>query len=742
MRRTVRPLIASCLVLAAASAWADPVIVRCARPCTQVIDAVTQNGGTVTHRFKYVNAIAADVPASVLAAVRAAAGEGAVRKDLLVDLPAAVRDRDGSSPGASVSADTAVALDESAIAGIAETNPDAYRINNADLNVTALHAAGFLGQNMRVAVIDSGIRPGFPHISLDGSVIGGEDLVLDGLPFSNSGNNSHGTQVAGMISANVLFTAPALIPFIQPHCPSCIGPGPTQVAMLGSAPSSSIYALRVFPPVGGAPESRVIAAMERVLELRESFDSTGAESGVAGGAFTALNVKVCNMSLGGGTLHAGRDIEDELTQAFLDHDIVLVVAAGNDGPSGSTVSSPGTGFSSLTVGASSSAVHERVLRSVQFGPPIGALYRPFGGVQTAFFSSRGPNADGRTGPNVVANGFASFTQGSGTAGTVNFASGTSFASPTVAGVAAVLRQRFPSATARQVRNAIIQGANPNILADGSGPLDQGSGYVDAAAAAAILGSNLAADTSGEEGGTNTNVNVNIIQGSNVPTFSATVTRSATGLRPGQRFDTYYKITPNTGAVIVTVSGVTPGSPQNALFGDDILLNVQDARTSSADPLLAATTTTGGTFVLNNPEAGIVRVTLSGTWTNASPIDATVTIQSANLAVPGQTTQGSISDGDAIVIPFTVPPGTTTLDALLEWKEDWGSYPTNDLDLTLVPPGGGAPNVAAATASSPERATIANPVAGAWQAIVNGFQILSKNGDTFTLRLAANGKVIQ
>jgi len=342
---------------------------------------------------------------------------------------------------------------------------------------------------------------------------------------------------------------------------------------------------------------------------------------------------------------------------------------------------------------------------------------------------------------VVANGFASFTQGSNTAGTLNFASGTSFASPTVAGVAAVLRQRFPSATARQVRNAIIQGANPNILADGSGPLDQGSGYVDAAAAAAILASNLAADTSGEEGGTNTQVNVNLIQGSNVPTFSATVTRSVTGLRPGQRFDTYYKITPNTGAIVVTLSGVTPGTPQNVLFGDDILLSVQDARTSSADTLLF-TLATGGTFVLNNPEAGIVRVTVSGDWTNASPIDATVTIQSANLAVPGQTRQGSISDGDVIVVPFTVPPGTTTLDALLEWKEDWGSYPTNDLDLTLVPPGGGAPNVDAATPSSPERATIANPVAGAWKAIVSGFQILSKNGDTFTLRLAADGRVIQ
>ena len=400
-------------------------------------------------------------------------------------------------------------------------------------------------------------------------MIGGEDLVLDGLGFSNAANSAHGTQVAGMISANVVFTSAVLTAIIAPHCPGCIGPGANQVAMLGSAPASRIYALRVLPPTGGAPQSRVIAAMERVLELRETFDSTGVEAGTPGGAFTSMTIKACNMSLGGATFHAGRDIEDELTQAFLDRDIVLVVGAGNDGPSGSTVASPGTGFASLTVGASSSPVHERVLRDLQFGAGVGVLYRPFNSVQMAYFSSRGPNADGRAGPNVVANGFASFTQGLGTAGTLNFVSGTSVASPTVAGVAAVLRQRHPTATARQIRNAIIQAANPNFLADGSGPLDQGSGYVDAAAASALLASSAAPDTPGEEGGTNTNVNVNINQGANVATFSGDVTRTVTGLRPGQRFDTYYKITPNTGAIIVTLSGVTPGAPQNALFGDDI-----------------------------------------------------------------------------------------------------------------------------------------------------------------------------
>jgi subtilisin family serine protease len=735
-------LAAVAVVAAASPASADSVIVRCARPCTQAIAAVTSNGGTVTYRYKYVNAIAAEAPPAALAAVRAALGAGAVRKDVLVDVPASARDRSGSEIAATIAAESATALDAAEIAAMAEANPSGYRINNVNLNLTALHANGFAGQNMRVALIDSGIRPGFPHISLDNSVIGGEDFVNDGRGFSHTQNGPHGTQTAGMISANVVFTT-GLAGLLAPHCPSCIGPAANQVAMIGSAPASRIYALRVFPPTGGAPESRIIAAMERVIELRENYDATGVEAGVEGGAHTALNIKVCNMSLGGGTLHAGRDIEDELTRAFLDHDIVLVAAAGNDGPSGSTVSSPGTGYGTLTVGASSSPVHERLLRDLQSGAGIGVLYRPFNAEQMAYFSSRGPNADGRTGPHVVANGFASFVQGSGTAGTLGFASGTSFASPTVAGIAAVLRQRFPEATARQIRNAIIAGANPSILADGSTPFDQGRGYVDAGASAALLASGAVADSAGEEGGDNRNVAVNLGQGANVQVFSGNVTRSAAGLLPGQRFETYYKVTPNTGAVIVTLSNVTPGAVQNTLFGDDILLAIQDARTSVKDYMLPGEVvfTGGGTFVASNPEGGLMRVTVSGDWTNASPIGATVNIRSANLAVPGQTRSGSISEGQDIAIPFTVKAGTASLDALLEWREDWGSYPSNDLDLILVPPVG-APNVAGAGFGSPERATIANPVAGTWTAIVSGFALPSDKNEKYTLRLAADGVVIK
>ena len=77
--------------------------------------------------------------------------------------------------------------------------PSAYPINDVTLNLGPLFAANVFGQGVKVALIDSGIRPGFPHISLDGSVIGGEDLVGDGLGFSNAANNGHGTFMAGMV---------------------------------------------------------------------------------------------------------------------------------------------------------------------------------------------------------------------------------------------------------------------------------------------------------------------------------------------------------------------------------------------------------------------------------------------------------------------------------------------------------------------------------------------------------------
>ena len=749
MLPTIRIVLATLIVATtASSAYADRVIVKCQSSCDAVVQAVERAGGTVTHRYKYVKAIAAEIPASQLNAVRMVAGPAAVRKDLMVSTQLSARDaRTGGSLLVEGDATAIGSLDAEALAADAEARPQAYLINNSMTSVDTLHADRIFGNGEVVAVIDSGIRPGFPHLTSDGSVIGGENLVPDGNGYSNAANSGHGTFVAGMISANVAFDF-ATHPWraaIASECPACIS-STGVFTVRGSAPLASIYAVRVLNSQGSGATSWILEGMERVIDLRRAYDAGETPVADEAGQFNALPIRVANMSLGGTTLFAGRDIEDELTNAFLEHDIVLVVASGNQGPGGATVASPGSGISSLTVGATSSSVHERILRKIQYGAAVGSLYRPFSGTQMAYFSSRGPTADGRVNPNIVANGFASFGMGTGaTTNSISIGSGTSYASPTIAGIAAVLRQAVPGATARQVYNAMLASANPSAVNDGSGPLDRGAGFVNAAAARALLEDwTSVSDAAPGYGIENSNVTVNILRGASVSTWSGDVTRTATDLLPGQRFETFYRVTPDTSAVVVTLSGVVPGPTQNALFGDDIILSVHSAKTSAIGaegdyPVFALST--GGTFTIPAPEQGIMRVTLSGDWTNASPIDATVNIRSVSAEEPGLTRQNKIADGQRYTVPFTVPAGARHLSVKLQWAGDWSSYPTNDLDVILRRPDG-TQVFSGATLNAPERVSIDTPQAGDWVAEIEGFTVATSGGDRFKLQILVDGQVIK
>ena len=307
MRRAVAPFVALMLLVAAGSAGtraaepAEKVLIRSAKPYSGLVSRIRSLGGQVTHQYKYLDAVAAEVPRTALAELRRAVGTGAVTKDDEIAAPTGVesaQDKGGyvaEDDAQQIPFDDAAAIAAAELPTLAGEQPAAYLVNNAIANVSPLHAAGITGAGVVVAVIDSGIRPGFPHISLDGSVIGCEDFVGDALGCSNFANSGHGTFVAGMISANVNFTfaaASALRLAVLAECPSCFANPPTntQIPMIGTAPFSSIYALRVFGATGGSPTSRILAAVERVIELRELFDA-----GEPGG----VDVQVVNMSLGG-----------------------------------------------------------------------------------------------------------------------------------------------------------------------------------------------------------------------------------------------------------------------------------------------------------------------------------------------------------------------------------------------------------------------------------------------------------
>ncbi|HXH29044.1 MAG TPA: S8 family serine peptidase, partial [Candidatus Polarisedimenticolia bacterium] len=711
-----------------------------------VVRAILDAGGTVKRQYRYFDGLSARVPRAALARIEAYTGPGAVTKDLAVPMPAppsvpravpAWLTRTGSETG--IVFDSAHALAAPDLASIAAMHPDAYLINNTLSRVSQLHADGFAGQGIVVAVIDTGIRPGFYHLESDGSVIGCEDFVGDGMGCSNPDNDGHGTFVAGMISANAVFgfnPNGTLFRSVQAHLPDSIVP-PNGIPMIGSAPLASIYALRVLGPEGTGYTSDILAGIDRAIELRDRF-----EHGQPGG----VRIQVVNMSLGGTTLFAGRDLFDTATDALLDHDIVVVTSAGNAGPSGMTTGSPASAFSSLAVAAAAVPAYEQIVVDLQYGLGVGALWRPTDHIQTASFSSRGPNADGRVDPEISANGDWSFGQGFFDTNNVSWAGGTSFSSPTVAGIAATLRQAFPNATARQVTNALRDSANPSLLGDGSTALDQGHGYVDAQAARQLLAGGTVPDALPAPPPYVKSVKENIQSNAGLTVLNGVVQKRIGPLRPGQRGEVIYEVSPNTLAVVLTVSNFTaelPEDEQNQLFGDDILLTVHSAKTSRQPQntgYLIYTFTRGGSAVLDRPESGLIRVTLNGDWTNAGDISADLNVFSVTDPLPQFTRQGKIREFQEIDVPIMVPPDVTTAEFRLGWREDWSHYPLNDIDMILVDPDGN-PYYDGATLSDPEVAVIDSPKPGRWYAVLFGFE-LHTSDDKYELRVSLDGQVVK
>jgi hypothetical protein len=576
--------------------------------------------------------------------------------------------------------------------------------------------------------------------------------------------------------------------------------------MIGTAPAAKIYAMKVLSSMGGgAPESRVIAAMDRAITLKRNFND-GLPGRVFGFGteddpfrFESLDVQVVNMSLGGPTLFAGRDIQDQLTLAMLDVGITLVTAAGNSGFAAMTGGSPGTGRGSVTVGASSTSPHERVLRDLQGGVGNGLRSRPFDPIQTAYFSSRGPTADGRLDPDLSANGFATYVNvfaavtGTGvptSCGAANavpgscisrimFVSGTSLSAPTVAGAAAVLRQALPSASALQTRNALVLGANRVLVGDGSGRIDQGAGFLDIRAAGMLLATGAvknempsldSRDDNDDEpddvgaGGKSVTRNVRKLGFRTVQFVNDRFKGSVESLKPGQVSQFFVPSDNRTSRLVVTISDIVREGPTNELFGDDLFVMGVDAPTSFAVHRIG----NGGEFVsedraftIDNPQTGLVRIAVQGDWTNASPISAKITIERRRQPLGRPSVTAPIGQDDLIPYEVDVPEGPSDVLFELFWRQNWGRYPTNDLDMFVLTPYGDLlvdanGNRQGATLDSPERVVVTNPVPGRWTIIVSGFAIQpgsAKNGkqndsdstpgwDSFTLRVTADGQPLK
>ncbi|MFB8086832.1 S8 family serine peptidase [Streptomyces sp. NPDC055992] len=202
----------------------------------------------------------------------------------------------------------------------------------------------------------------------------------------------------------------------------------------GVAPGADLLVGKVLNDSGSGDSSWIIAGMQWAVDQKAD---------------------VVSMSLGSS---APTDCTDPMSLAAEElgrsKDTLFVVAAGNSGPSLNTVSSPGCAPSVLTVGA--------VDRDDS----------------TASFSSRGPAIGAHTlKPEIAAPGVNISAAAAGGRGIYAYQSmsGTSMATPHVAGAAAIVKERHPDWTAQQVKAALVSSAKSDIPGDvretGGGRLD-------------------------------------------------------------------------------------------------------------------------------------------------------------------------------------------------------------------------------------------------------------------------------
>ena len=347
---------------------------------------VRRSGGQVRHQSRFIHAVSARVPGSALAALAAASG---VRRIQLVGIYVRPPERALTRRiGPAVSALAAprvgrglpapLPLPAAPRAAFADTTygPGAWAVQQLD--VPAVQSLGYRGAGVRIAVLDAGFNTADPYMA-GAQIIAQRDYV--GATVPDTAGEIHGTAVWSLLAAN------------QPG------------RLIGVAPDAQYILARTeyIPTETRVEEDNWVAAVE---------------------AAESLGVNIISSSLGylsfdNGFTYTYPELNGDIAVTSVAADsaaalgTLVVVGIGNDGPLGRTLETPADARNVVAVGATDSL--GRVAPS----------------------SSRGNTSDGRIKPEVVGPGVnvraAYYTGGDAVL------SGTSFATPLVAGVAALVQ---------------------------------------------------------------------------------------------------------------------------------------------------------------------------------------------------------------------------------------------------------------------------------------------------------------
>ena len=287
------------------------------------------------------------------------------------------------------------------------------------MRVDDVHRAGLRGEGVTICYIDTGLAPHMDFVFGKNRVLHFENFVSDDQTMHD--DNGHGTFVCGVGSGNGLASG-----------------GKYE----GIAPASKIVALKALSSDGESGAMTILSAMQWVFDHHKEY-----------------GIRVVCMSFGSEPMMVGDPIAKG-AEMLVSKGIVVVAAAGNSGPEYQTIKSPGVSPKIITVGG----LDDRRAFDGSFNA------RDF---RIARFSSRGP-AFSKFKPDVIAPSveITSCTQDKKMYGKM---SGTSVATPMIAGLCALILQKYPSATPYQVKQKLISSCRPITFNKN----EEGYGLVDA-----------------------------------------------------------------------------------------------------------------------------------------------------------------------------------------------------------------------------------------------------------------------
>jgi len=293
---------------------------------------------------------------------------------------------------------------------------------------------GYTGQDVNVAIMDTGIDDAHP--SLRGKWLGGVDFTKpetmftprDGT-YNADDTNGHGTTCAGIAT----------------------GTGAPDGVYMGTAPDARLIDIRIGSTIGYAPgellQDFYDAALEGAKWAVEHKDDkwSGASEELAG-------IHILSLSWGVDTDGSsdGSDVYSRSLDKCVESGIITIVAAGNSGPDNDGFRGMGSGSLGITIGATDD--NNTILRDDD---------------EIASYSSRGPRKDNNDGypydelkPDVSAPGTdimqAQYDRlgdasdnGYGSRG-----SGTSYATPNVVGVVALMREANPNLETKMIKEIL------------------------------------------------------------------------------------------------------------------------------------------------------------------------------------------------------------------------------------------------------------------------------------------------